>query len=66
LFILDSTLITLCLSLFVKIDLFQWLNHPFLLDNAPPGQTQLDQFYYLFWTALNGFNTDNYLNGGLL
>jgi IS4 transposase len=32
------------LNLFVKIDLFEWLNHPFLLDNAPPGEIQLDLF----------------------
>jgi hypothetical protein len=32
------------LNLFVKIDLFEWLNHPFLQDNAPPGQIQLDLF----------------------
>jgi len=33
------------LNLFVKIDLFEWLNHPFLQDKAPPGQIQLDLFY---------------------
>jgi hypothetical protein len=32
------------LNLFVKIDLFDWLNHPFLQDKAPPGQIQLDLF----------------------
>jgi len=32
------------LNLFVKIDLFEWLNHPFLKDKAPPGQIQLDLF----------------------
>ena len=32
------------LNLFVKIDLFEWLNHPFLRDKAPPGQIQLDLF----------------------
>jgi len=32
------------LNLFVKIDLFEWLNHPFLQDNAPPGQIQLELF----------------------
>jgi len=32
------------LNLFVKIDLFEWLNHPFLQDNAPPGQMQLELF----------------------
>ena len=32
------------LNLFVKIDLFEWLNHPFLQDKAPPGQIQLDLF----------------------
>jgi transposase len=32
------------LNLFVKIDLFEWLNQPFLQDNAPPGQMQLDLF----------------------
>ena len=32
------------LNLFVKIDLFEWLNHPFFQDKAPPGQMQLDLF----------------------
>jgi hypothetical protein len=32
------------LNLFVKIDLFEWLNHPFIQKNAPPGQIQLDLF----------------------
>jgi hypothetical protein len=32
------------LNLFVKIDLFEWLNHPFLKDKTPPGQIQLDLF----------------------
>jgi hypothetical protein len=32
------------LNLFVKIDLFEWLNHSFLKDNAPPGQIQLELF----------------------
>jgi hypothetical protein len=32
------------LNLFVKIDLFEWLDHPFLLDKAPPGQLQLELF----------------------
>jgi hypothetical protein len=32
------------LNLFVKIDLFDWLNHPFVKDKAPPGQIQLELF----------------------
>jgi hypothetical protein len=32
------------LNLFVKIDLFEWLNHPFLTDKGPPGQNQLELF----------------------
>lgn len=32
------------LNLFVKIDLFDWLNHPFIQDKAPPGQLQLALF----------------------
>jgi len=32
------------LNLFVKIDLFEWLNHPFLQNKAPPGQIQLELF----------------------
>jgi ABC-type Co2+ transport system permease subunit len=32
------------LNLFVKIDLFEWLNHPFLQDKKPPGQIQLELF----------------------
>lgn len=32
------------LNLFVKIDLFEWLNHPFLQDKPPPGQIQLALF----------------------
>jgi hypothetical protein len=32
------------LNLFVKIDLFEWLDHPFFLDKAPPGQFQLELF----------------------
>jgi IS4 transposase len=32
------------LNLFVKIDLFEWLNHPFLDDKEPPGQIQLELF----------------------
>ena len=32
------------LNLFVKIDLFEWLNHPFVQDKAPPGQIQLELF----------------------
>jgi hypothetical protein len=32
------------LNLFVKIDLFEWLDHPFLTDKAPPGEIQLELF----------------------
>ena len=32
------------LNLFVKIDLFQWLDYPFLTDKGPPGQNQLELF----------------------
>ena len=32
------------LNLFVKIDLFEWLNHPFLQDKPPPRQIQLELF----------------------
>lgn len=32
------------LNLFVKIDLFQWLNHPFIFDKSPPCEIQLELF----------------------
>ena len=32
------------LNLFVKIDLFEWLNYPFLQNKSPPGQIQLELF----------------------
>jgi hypothetical protein len=41
---MSNMVVFIRLNLFVKIDLFEWLNHPFLLDKAPPRQTQLDLF----------------------
>jgi hypothetical protein len=41
---MSNMVVFIRLNLFVKIDLFQWLNHPFLFDKAPPGQIQLDLF----------------------
>ena len=41
---MSNMVVFIRLNLFVKIDLFQWLNHPFLSGKAPPGQTQLELF----------------------
>ena len=41
---MSNMVVFIRLNLFVKIDLFQWLDYPFLSDKAPPGQTQLDLF----------------------
>jgi len=45
------------LNLFVKIDLFEWLNHPFLQDKSPPGQIQLDLFWERLMGSFYGFKT---------
>jgi transposase len=41
---MSNLVVFIRLNLFVKIDLFEWLDRPFLFDKAPPGQAQLDLF----------------------
>jgi len=41
---MSNMVVFIRLNLFVKIDLFQWLDHPFISDKAPPGQIQLQLF----------------------
>jgi hypothetical protein len=45
----------------IKIDLFEWLNNPFLQDKAPPGQIQLDCFKKLNGVCFEYFQLLNCL-----